>query len=406
MSRRPRAVACFSDSYDQPVTRMLLVAVAISTLGALPAFLLGAQFVIISGDLGLDERDLGIAVGVFFASAALASAPAGSLADRLGPRVSMALSGGLAASAAVVVSVLASSIGGLLVGLALAGVANAALQMTANASLARSIAPGRRGLAFGVKQSAVPIAILLGGLAVPSVALALGWRWTYGFVAIAAILVVVLAVGTVSPPTAGRPGSGTSSGDRAPRRALLVTGIATTLANGSANSLGAFLPAWTFSLGMSAGTSGLLLALGAGICALGRVLSGLAGDRREGRNLPVVAVQMAAGACGFALLAQDDITLVVVGALIAFGLGWSWPGLLIFAVVRVGRDRPAVASSAVQAGGFAGGAAGPPLFGWLIVSTSYEVGWLVAGACLLVAAALLLLARGMFLRDIADRPLR
>jgi len=383
--------------------RMLLVAVAIATLGALPAFLLGAQFVLIGEDLALDERHLGAAVGVFFASAALASAPAGALADRLGPRLSMVAAGGLATTSALVVALLVSSLTGLLIGLAIAGVANAALQMTANASLARFIPSGRQGLAFGVKQSAVPLAILLGGLAVPAVGLALGWRWTYGLVALFSLLVMFLALAGRSSGRVER--SSGVRGDRAPRNALLVTGVATTLANGAANSLGAFLPAWTFSLGMSPGDSGLLLALGAAACAAGRVLSGVAGDRRNGRNIPVVAAQMTVGAVGFALLAQPEITLVVVGALIAFGFGWSWPGLLIFAVVRVGRDRPAVASSAVQAGGFAGGAVGPPLFGWLIVSTSYEAGWLAAGGVMVVAAVLLMYARRMFLKDMATRPI-
>lgn len=382
---------------------MLVIAAAIATLGALPVFLLGVQFVLIAAELSLDERDLGVAVGVFFASAALASTPAGSLADRLGPRRSMAVSGAVSTTAALVVAVLVSSLAGLLVGLALAGVANAALQMTANASLATSVPPSRRGLAFGVKQSAVPLAVLLGGVAVPAVGLALGWRWTYGIVAVCGALVVLLAFAGSSASAASR--RGVARGDGAPRRALVLTAASTTLANAAANSLGAFLPSWTFSLGMSLSDSSLLLALGAAICAAGRVLSGLAADRRDGRNLPVVAAQMAMGAVGFFLLAQHEIPLVVLGALIAFGLGWAWPGLLIFAVVRVGRERPAAASSAVQAGGFAGGAAGPPLFGWLVVSTSYETGWIAAGIVSLLAAALLLAARGMFLRDLATRPL-
>lgn len=382
--------------------RLLAIAVAVATLGAIPVFLLGAQFVLIAAELSLDERDLGVAVGVFFASAAAASAPAGSFADRLGPRRSMVLAGLIATTAGVVVALVVSSLVGLLVGLALAGVANAALQMTANATLARSIPPSRRGLAFGVKQSAVPVAILLGGLAVPVIGLALGWRWTYGLVAVCGALVVLLAF-----VTGGRSAEAqrvTVGGDGAPRRALAVTAVSTTLANAAANSLGAFLPSWTFSLGMPLRESSLLLAVGAAVCALGRILSGIAADRRDGRNMPVVAAQMAAGAAGYFLLAQDEIPLVVLGALVAFGVGWSWPGLLIFAVVRVGRERPALASSAVQAGGFAGGAAGPPLFGWLIVSTSYETGWITAGIVSLLAAALLLGARRMFLQDLATRP--
>lgn len=382
---------------------MLIGAVAMSTLGAVPAFLLGAQFVLISEDLSLDERDLGVAVGVFFASAALASAPAGTAADRLGPRHARILAGAVATSAALFMAVFVSSMAGLLVGLAAAGLSNAALQMTANAALARGVPPHRRGLAFGVKQSAVPLAILLGGLAVPVVGIAIGWRWTYGIFAFACVLVVISALpGRRTRDAAGSP---TRGKDRPPRHALLVTAVATTLANASANSLGTFLPAWAFKLGMTPGQSGVLLAVGAGLCVVGRVASGIAGDRRDGRNLPFVAAQMMVGAVGFALLAQHDLRLVVVGALIAFGFGWSWPGLLIFAIVRVGRDRPATASSAVQAGGFAGGAFGPPLFGVLIVATSYETGWLVAGCVLVAAAGLLLYARGMFLRDLATRPL-
>jgi MFS family permease len=381
----------------------LLTAVGVSTIGAIPAFLLSAQFVLISGDLDLDERALGLAVGVFFASAALASAPAGTLADRLGPRLSMAVAGGIATAAALIFTMLVSTLVGLLAGMIIAGVANAALQMTANATLATSVPRSRQGLAFGIKQSAVPMAILLGGLAVPAVGLALGWRWTYGILAGCATLVVLAALtrrstGNPRPRAVG-------AGAGAPRRALLVTAVATTLANGSANSLGAFLPAWTYSQGLSPARSGLLLALGAAVCATGRVLSGIAADRRQGRNMPVVALQMAAGAVGFVLIAQHDLRLVVVGVLVAFGLGWSWPGLLIFAVVRVGRDRPATASSAVQAGGFAGGAVGPPLFGWVVTGASYETAWISAGALLLVAGGLLIVARRMFLTDLVTRPL-
>lgn len=385
------------------MSRLLLVAIAVATLGALPPFLLGAQFVLVGEELALDERDLGVAVGVFFAAAAVTSAPAGSLADRLGTRVSMVVAGALAAAAALTVALLVGSLAGLIVGLALAGVANAALQMTANATLARAIPAGRRGLAFGVKQAAVPVAILLGGLAVPAVGVAFGWRWTYGMVALGAVLVVLLAL---TGTAAGRGGRAAAAGAQAaPRRALVVTALATTLANGAANSLGAFLPAWAFSQGLSTGDSGLLLAVGAGACAVGRVVSGVSADRREGGNIPVVAAQMVVGAVGFVLLAQHNLALLVLGALVAFGVGWSWPGLLIFAVVRIGRDRPAVASSAVQAGGFAGGAAGPPLFGWLVVTTSYEAGWFAGAAGLVVAAVLLLYARRMFLRDLAARPL-
>lgn len=380
---------------------MLLTAVAMATLGVLPVFLLGAQFVLISDELHLDARHLGIAVGIFFASAALAAAPAGYVADRFGARIGMVAAGVLAGLGTASMAVGVVSFAGLLAAITLAGVGNAALQMTANATLARSIPRRRQGIAFGIKQSAVPLAILLGGLAVPGIGLVLGWRWTYAISAICAALIALAALASRAAKTAPRIGRG----EHAPRRALIVTAVATTLANASATALGAFLPAWTFQAGMPPGESGLLLALAAGLCLGGRILNGAAGDRRNGKNMLVVAAQMAAGAIGFALLAQPTMPLLIAGALIAFGFGWSWPGLLIFAVVRVGRDRPAFASSSVQTGGFAGGAFGPPLFGWLVSATSFETGWLTAGAVMLVAASLLLYARRIFLQDLAARPL-
>ena len=44
-----------------------------------------------------------------------------------------------------------------------------------------------------------------------------------------------------------------------------------------------------------------------------------------------------------------------VSAIVAFAVGWAWPGMMLFAVVRVGREAPAAASGAVQVGAFAGG---------------------------------------------------
>lgn len=42
------------------------------------------------------------------------------------------------------------------------------------------MATGRRGFAFGVKQSAVPLTAMLAGLAVPVFAVTVGWRWAFG----------------------------------------------------------------------------------------------------------------------------------------------------------------------------------------------------------------------------------
>ncbi len=382
----------------------MLSAAAMTTLGALPVFLLSAQAVLIRDELEFSEPQLGLAVSVFFASAALTSMSAGALVERLGRRTGTLVAGALATATGLLISLGARSYVVLLLLLVLGGVANAALQMTANVTLARVVKPGRRGLAFGIKQSAVQVAVLIGGLAVPTVGVVVGWRWTFGAAALAAVAVMLAGLRVSAAPAESRPHPSTV--DRPPRGALAVSSLAMLLASASVNALGAFLPAWAFQVGLSPSVAGLLIAVGSALSVLVRVGSGAVADRRRGRNLPVVAVYLVVGAVGMVVLSVGDVPTLLVGTLVAFGIGWAWPGLFLFAVVRVGRDSPAAASGAVQAGAFAGGAAGPALFGLLVAVTSYPTAWRAAAAVLLAAALLLVVARRLFIVDLTRRPPR
>jgi MFS family permease len=382
----------------------MLAAAAMTTLGALPVFLLTAQAVLIRGDLGFGEPQLGLAVSAFFAAAALASFVAGALVDRVGRRIGTLVAGMLVLADCLLIAVGAHSFPVLLVLLVLAGVANAAMSMTANLTVARVVDPQQRGLAFGVKQSAVQVAVMLGGLAVPTVGVVVGWRWSFAAVAMAAGLVLVagLRLPRADASVTERP----AVLDRPPRGALLVSALAMVLASAAVNSLGSFLPAWAFRVGLTPGEAGILVACGSAVSVLLRVVSGAVADRRRGRNLPVVRAYLAAGAVGMVALSFDDLRLLLAGAMVAFGIGWAWPGLFLFAVVRVGRDSPATASGAIQGGAFAGGAAGPALFGLLVAATSYPTAWRTAAVVLLAAASLLVVARRMFVRDLSRRPPR
>jgi MFS family permease len=382
----------------------MLAAAAMTTLGALPVFLLTAQAVLVREDLDFSEPQLGLAVSAFFASAALASFAAGTLVDRWGRRTATLVAGTLALVDTLLIAVGATSFTVLLVLMVLAGVANAAMSMTANLTVARSVKRHQRGLAFGVKQSAVQVAVLLGGLAVPTVGVVVGWRWSFGAVAVAAAVVVL--TGLRLPRSVASAAEQPAVRDRPPRGALVISTLAMVLASGSVNSLGSFLPAWAFRVGLTPSQAGVLVACGSGVSVLLRVVSGAVADRRRGRNLPVVSAYLAAGAVGMVVLSFEHVPMLIVGAVVAFGIGWAWPGLFIFAVVRVGRDSPGTASGAIQAGAFAGGAMGPVLFGLLVAATAYPAAWRTAGCVLLVASLLLVVARRMFVSDLSRRPPR
>ncbi|MST35344.1 MFS transporter, partial [Acidimicrobiaceae bacterium USS-CC1] len=74
------------------------------------------------------------------------------------------------------------------------GLANGAMQPAVNLLLARTVDDRRQGLAFGVKQAAIPTSTLLSGLAVPALALTVGWHVAYLVAAGLALLVGAMLV--------------------------------------------------------------------------------------------------------------------------------------------------------------------------------------------------------------------
>ena len=57
-----------------------------------------------------------------------------------------------------------------------AGWGNGVGQPASNDLIARAVSSTRHGLAYGTKQAAIPLATMVAGIAVPVVAIPLGWR--------------------------------------------------------------------------------------------------------------------------------------------------------------------------------------------------------------------------------------
>ena len=146
--------------------------------------------------------------------------------------------------------------------------------------------------------------------------------------------------------------------------------------------------------GIDPAIAGLTLTFGSIVGLLVRLLNGWLGDRRSGGHIVVVAASLFLGAVGLVLLAVPGTLALVVGTILAFGLGWSWPGLLQFAVVRLNPSAPAAATSIIQVGVYAGGFMGPVGFG-LIANVSFPAAWLAGAASMLLAAGLMVLGRRM-----------
>ena len=383
--------------------RAVLLAVAVATATVLPAFLTGGLAVQVRGDMGFGEAALGLAVAVFFVASSVLSALMGRIVERIGAHRGMRLAAAGSAAALLGVALLARSWGGLVACLLLGGLANAISHPATHLYLAREVPAGRQGLSFGIKQSAIPAATLLAGLAVPAVALTFGWRWAFAGGAALALAVALVAPAGEAPARSGarqRLKEARAGDVRAASLVLLALGIG--LGSAAATPLGAFIVESSVAAGIREGHAGLLLALGSAVGIVVRVSLGHFADGMSGGRLRLVAAMLGVGVVGFVLLATGAAGLLVIGTLLAFGAGWGWPGLFNFAVVRSNPGAPAAATGITQTGASGGAALGPLLFGVVVEASSYGVAWLACGAMALAALVAILLGRRMVLRDRAD----
>ena len=375
--------------------RAVVQAVSVSVLGVLPAFLVGALAVQIRADLEVGLGLFGLAAATLFAVSGSLARPGGRMVQRLGSRRGTALAALLSMTSLTVIA-LAQSAGWLMAGLAIGGLGNALAQPSANLGISELVTEERLGLAFGIKQSSIPAATLLGGLAVPGIALVLGWRWA---VLAAIVLAFALLVWTTATGRDTRSAGSAAATDRGPdkgipRRGLVVLTIGGFLGAAAATSTGVFLVDSAVAAGLAAGTAGLLFAACSVLGLTVRVWFGWLADRHPDRSRYLfIANLLAGGSVGYALLSTGIGPLFVAGSVGAYVLGWAWTGLFHFAVIRDNRTAAASVTGFVQTGLSLGAASGPLLFGVVAQTFSYREAWLTAAALSLAGALTVRAAR-------------
>jgi MFS family permease len=380
--------------------RAVFLSVSVATVGVLPGFLTGGLAIQIRGELDFDEGALGLAVAVFFAASALGSVIFGRVVERVGSSLGMRLAALVSAASLLAVSVLAGSWWGRGGCLTLGGFGNAISHPATHLLLSHEVPRGRQGLAFGIKQAAIPAATLLAGLAVPVLALTVGWRWA--FVGGAALALCIALLVPKGEEDGARHVREARAGD-VPLAPLVLLALGIGLGSAAANPLGAFVVESAVATGVEVGVAGLLLALGSAVGIGVRVVFGYLADKLNSGSLRLVAGMLVVGSAGFVLLASGASSLLVAGVVLAFAAGWGWPGLFNFAIVRSNPGAPAAATGITQTGASSGAAAGPLAFGYIVEETSFGTAWMCSSVLALVAAAAILIGRNMLLRARAQR---
>jgi MFS family permease len=377
--------------------RAVVVSVGILATAVLPTFLTASLAVDMRDSFALSDGLLGAVVATSYAVAALFSSAAGRLVDRIGLSSSVWLTACLAAASSLGIAAGVRSAPALFGFLVLAGLANALATPAGTAVIGRELATRRLGLGIGIQHAGVPVGALLAGLALPLVAVPLGWRTTFAIAGMLTLLVPLL--GRVEhAPRAERARARVEPSEVRP---LVLLAVATGLATGAATGLIAFEVLYAVEVGLSVGAAGVLLAATSLAAASTRIVVGVLIGGRESRAMPWAAAMMAASAVGYAGLAVGEPATVVVGGVLASGVGWGWSALLGLAVARAHPDALGGAVGIWATGIYAGAGGGPLLVGLVAEGHSFRAAWIGAFGCVLAGAAIVVAVAPMLGRTSA-----
>ncbi|MBW3619813.1 MAG: MFS transporter [Actinobacteria bacterium] len=374
-------------------TATLAGAMAAGTLVA-PALAVLASFVI--GDVGLSRSQLGLVMAAYYGVAAVGSPSVGRLADRFGGRRLLVGTFLLSAAGFLVVAA-APGLLLLLAGAAIGGLGQAAANPSTNKLLSVHVAPGQRGLITGLKQSGVQAGVFVAGMALPTLALAFGWRAAMAgvgllFLAAAAVVRAVVPADPAAGPAEPRHRS--DRGSLPP--AVMWLAAYGGLMGAGAGAVTAYLPLYAEEgLGLSVTVAGAVAGVSGAVGFVSRITWSTVSERGATFSRPLGAIALLATVSAAGLMAAPavGVWLLWVAAVVHATSGLAWNSVGMLAVMHVAGNRQAGRASGIVLLGFlAGFSIGPPLFGWSVDTTgSYAAG--LAVVVLAFAAAGIVMLR-------------
>lgn len=369
-----------------PGRRALVAALIVNLVAIGPLFLTGAMSVQIARDFGTQATTIGAMAAAFAVATTMSTAIAGRNVRRLGIQRAMRFSS-VIAIISLVGAALSRNIAVLGIALVIGGVGNALAQPAGNALVASQISQQRFGLGFAIKQSAIPLATTLSGLAVPVIAVTIGWRYAYAAAAVVAVLTIL-----VTPKDQQR-NEGRSESP-VPKKQVLplwlyALGIATIVA--AATSIGTLGTAGGVAIGLTESTAGYLVAAGGFAGLTIRLTAGVCADRFRFDAMHGIVVLAVLGGLGWIGMGIQNTSLFIVGLIVANAFGWGWPGLQHLSVARRFPTSTAAASGISQTGVSAGLLIGPLVLALLAFSFGWSVTWFVAAGCAFFGAVIIYL---------------
>ena len=303
--------------------------------------------------------------------------PWGMASDRLGERAVLVAGVGACGLALLAASGM-THFWPLFACLLAAGVTGASVQSASGRAVLAWFPAAERGLALGIRQTAIPIGGFAISLGLPPIEHAGGIGWGFAAMGIACLLSAAVAgiVLREVPRDTGEDRGGVS-----PLRDRRIW----TMSFGSALIVAPQMCVLGFAVlflherrGLAAGSAAAVLAVIQFLGIGARIAAGRWSDVRASRVGPLRALALLCALMTFALAALVGAPLAaLLPVLVAAGvLSMSWNGLAFAAAAEVaGRARSGVAIGLQQSVLNGIGTAYPPLFGALVAATSWRFGF-------------------------------
>jgi sugar phosphate permease len=341
---------------------------------------------------GLSLFQIGVILDSVWVGTMATLLPWGLLADRVGERLVLA-SGLAACGGALVGAAFAGSFWALFALLALAGAAGASVNSASGRAVMYWFPASERGLALGVRQTAIPAGGLVAAAALP--ALAEGVSLRAAFLLLAGLSFGGALAGlAVLREREGEPGDEARGLQRMLRDTRLLL-----LCAGSSFYLVAQVAVTGFVVlflhderGLSASEAAAVLAGVQVLAAALRIGAGLWSDLLRSRLIPLRLVGIASFVtlAAAAALLEAPLALLVPAFVLAGGFAMAWNGLSFTAAAEfVGRRRSGAAIGMQQTALAVVGAIVPPVFAALVGATSWRTAFVFAALFPLAGVQLL-----------------
>jgi len=353
----------------------------------------------LKAELDLSETQIGLLVSFFYAGAALASLPSGTLTDSLGVK-KVLVAGQFITGIFLMLVVFAGSYYLMLPGMLLAGLGYGTINPVSTKGIMEWFPEKMRALAMGLKQTGVTVGGALSAALLPGAALMWGWR-----AAVLACCAFLFSMGCLAllayqnPPKSEAPAAVVSKPSRRydeilRNRTILGLSLSCMVLSAAQLSLITYLVTYFYEqLGFSVIAAGGMLALAQAGGTVGRVVWGTIGDLLfTGRKKPVmVAVTVLAALTTWLLALCTPTTAYPLLAVLVTAAGFAtigWNALFLIIIgQQAGEKLAGTATGLSLVFIFSGIIAGPPAFGLLLDLTgSYRVAYTVFAVLLGLSA--------------------